>query len=78
MPDAQTLDAMSPGLLKVGERAQREPEGRFHARAHLIDVPALNRAYPRQHADAAGGGMGAPRHITGRTWRRISRPCTSG
>ena len=58
MPDAQTLDAMSPGLLKVGERAQREPEGRFHARAHLIDVPALNRAYPRQRADAAGGDGG--------------------
>jgi hypothetical protein len=30
MPDAQTLEDMSPGLFKVVERAQREPEGRFH------------------------------------------------
>src|SRR5215469_5475369 len=27
---------MSPGLLKVVERAQHEPEGRFHALAHLL------------------------------------------
>ena len=47
MSDASTLGAMSPGLLKVVERAQREPEGRFHSLAHLIDVPALERAYQR-------------------------------
>jgi RNA-directed DNA polymerase len=41
--------------LKVVERAQREPEGRFHALAHLIDMPALERAYRRQRADAAVG-----------------------
>ncbi len=46
---------MSPGLLKVVVRAQREPEGRFHARAHLLDGPALKRAYRRQRADAAVG-----------------------
>src|SRR5437764_8838560 len=53
MPNASTLVDMSPGLLKVVERAQREPEGRFHALAHLIDMPALERAYRRQRADAA-------------------------
>jgi RNA-directed DNA polymerase len=55
MPNALTLADMSPGLLKVVERAQREPEGRFHALAHLIDMPALERAYRRQRADAAVG-----------------------
>ncbi len=42
MSDASTLGAMSPGLLKVVERARREPEGRFHSLAHLIDVPWIN------------------------------------
>ncbi len=46
---------MSLELLKVVERAQREPEGRFHALAHLIDVPALERAYRRMRKDAAVG-----------------------
>ena len=55
MSDASTLGAMSPGLLKVVERAQREPEGRFHSLAHLIDVPALRRAYDRQRKGAAVG-----------------------
>jgi RNA-directed DNA polymerase len=55
MPNASTLVDMSPGLLKVVERAQRKPEGRFHALAHLIDMPALERAYRRQRADAAVG-----------------------
>ena len=36
MTDALTLEDMSPGLFKVVERAQREPEGRFHSLAHLI------------------------------------------
>lgn len=55
MTNALTLEAMSPGLLKVVERAKREPEGRFNSLAHLIDVPALERAYRRQRADAAVG-----------------------
>jgi len=45
MPNASTLEYMSPQLRKVAERAQREPDGRFHALAHLIDVPALGRAF---------------------------------
>ncbi len=35
---------MSPGLLKVVERAQREPAGRFNSLVPLIDVSALERA----------------------------------
>ena len=31
MPDASTLEDMSPKLLKVVVRAKREPEGRFHS-----------------------------------------------
>ena len=55
MSNASTLGAMSPGLLKAVERAQREPEGRFHSLAHRIDVPALRRAYDRQRKSAAVG-----------------------
>ena len=55
MADASTLGGMSPGLLKVVERARGEPEGRFHSLAHLIDVPALRRAYDRMRKDAAVG-----------------------
>ncbi len=46
---------MSPKLLKVVERAGTEPKGRFHTLAHLIDVPALERAYRRAGKDAALG-----------------------
>ena len=57
MPNALTLERMSPGLLKVVERAKREPEGRFHSLAHLIDVPALDaRLSPA--AQGCGGGRG--------------------
>jgi RNA-directed DNA polymerase len=56
---------MSPGLLKVVERAQREPEGRFNSLAHLIDVAALERAYHRQRADAAVGVDGVTKEQYG-------------
>jgi len=65
MTHALTLEAMSPGLLKVVERAKREPEGRFHALAHLIDVPALGRAYRRQRSDAAVGVDGVTKEQYG-------------
>jgi hypothetical protein len=55
MANASTLENMSPQLLRVVERAQREPEGRFHSLAHQIDVPALERAYRRMRKDAAAG-----------------------
>ena len=55
MTNASTLGDMSPGLLKVVERAQCEPEGRFHSLAHLIDVSALERAYSRMRKSAAVG-----------------------
>jgi RNA-directed DNA polymerase len=67
MPHASTLANMSPGLLKGVERAQHEPEGRFHALAHLIDVPALGRAYRRQRSEAAVGVDGVTKEQYGPT-----------
>lgn len=58
--------SMSPRLLKVVERAQREPEGRFHSLAHLIDVPALRRAYGRIRKDGAVGVDGVTKEEFGR------------
>ena len=55
MTNASTLGDMSPELLRVVERAQREPEGRFHSLAHLMDAPALERAYRRMRKSAAVG-----------------------
>jgi RNA-directed DNA polymerase len=55
MRQASTWIGMSPELLKVAERAQREPDGQFHSLAQLIDERALFEAYYRQRADAAVG-----------------------
>lgn len=55
MPDASTSVDMSPELLKVAARARREPNAQFHSLAHLIDVPALRRAFDRLRPDAALG-----------------------
>ena len=65
MADAQTLGKMSPQPLKVVERAKREPEGRFNSLAHLIDVPALERAYRRSRKDAAVGVDGVTKEEYG-------------
>ena len=65
MANALTLENVSPELLKVVDRAQREPEGRFHSLAHLIDVPALERAYRRMRKDAAVGVDGVTKEQYG-------------
>jgi RNA-directed DNA polymerase len=65
MTNASTLENMSPQLLRVVERAQREPEGRFHSLAHLIDVPALERAYHRMRKDAVVGVDGVTKEQYG-------------
>ena len=65
MTNASTLGKMSPKLLRVVERAQREPEGRFHSLAHLMDVPALERAYHRRRKDAAVGVDGVTKEMYG-------------
>jgi RNA-directed DNA polymerase len=65
MANALTLEDMSPGLGKGVERAQREPAGRCHALAHVIDAPALRRASRRQRADAAVGVDGVTKEQYG-------------
>ena len=64
---------MSPQLLKVVERARREPEGRFHSLAHHIDVPALERAYHRMRKDAAVGVDGVTKEQYGQALERNLR-----
>jgi retron-type reverse transcriptase len=56
---------MSPGLQKVVDRAKREPEGRFHSLAHLIDGAALKQAYHRQRGKAAVGRDGVTKEQYG-------------
>ena len=66
MSDASTSGGMSLQLLEVVDRARREPEGRFHSLAHLIDVSALERAYHRMRKDAAVGVDGVTKEQYGR------------
>ena len=47
MTGARTSENMSPGLLRVMERARRNPDERQFSLAYLIDVDALRRAYGR-------------------------------
>jgi group II intron reverse transcriptase/maturase len=55
MSAAKTTQGMSPKLLKVAERAKRDPQGRILSLARLIDGPALERAFDRVRKDAAVG-----------------------
>jgi RNA-directed DNA polymerase len=60
-----TWVGMSPQRLKVAERAHREPDGQFHALAHLLDESALFRAFYRQREDAAVGVEGVTKEDYG-------------
>lgn len=55
MTVAQTTGPMSPGLLKVAERAKRDSNAQFSSLAHLIDEAALMRAFGRLRKKAAVG-----------------------
>ena len=70
MPDVSTSECMSPGLRKVAERARKEPAGKFHSLAHLIDVPSLERAYHRLRKDAAVGVDGVTKEVYGQDLRQ--------
>ena len=50
----------------MARRAQQEPEGRFHSLAHLIGVPALERAFHRARRDASPGVDGVTKADYGR------------
>lgn len=64
MTGASTLVEMSPGLLKVAERAKRDPHGKILALARFIDERALRHAFGRLRKDAAVGvdGMTVERY----------------
>ena len=55
MKGAKTSGNMSPGLLRVMERARRNANERQFSLAHLIDVEALRRSYNRISKEAAVG-----------------------
>jgi len=65
MTGARTLGNMSPGLLRVMERAQRDPHERQFSLAYLIDVEALIRAYGRIRKNAAIGVDGVTKEQYG-------------
>ena len=65
MVDALTSKGMSPELLKVAERAKREPEGKFHSLAHLLTEESLERAFHRQRNNAAVGVDGVTKELYG-------------
>lgn len=65
MTDALTPEDMSPGLLKVAARARREPDAQFHSLAHLLDVPALQRAFDALRPNAAVGVDGVTKETYG-------------
>jgi group II intron reverse transcriptase/maturase len=66
MVRARTLEAMSPGLLRVVERARRDPHERQQALAYLIDLDALRRAFHRLRKGAAVGVDGVTKEAYGR------------
>jgi RNA-directed DNA polymerase len=67
MAATKIAENMSPGLLKVAERAKRDPEGPLRSLAHLIDAGALERAFSRIRKDAAVGADGITKEQYGQT-----------
>jgi group II intron reverse transcriptase/maturase len=65
MKGAMTSENMSPGLLRVMERARRNPHERQFSLAYLIDVESLKRAYHRIRKKAAVGVDGVTKELYG-------------
>ena len=65
MKGAMTSENMSPGLLRVMERARRNPHERQFSLAYLIDVESLKRAYYRIRKKAAVGVDGVTKEQYG-------------
>ncbi|MDJ0891349.1 MAG: hypothetical protein QNK18_09190 [Gammaproteobacteria bacterium] len=57
MADITMTDTMSPKLLKVMERAKRDPQARLRGLARFIDEAALTRAFDALGVDSALGGV---------------------
>jgi len=73
MVAASTANEVSPELLKVAERAKRDPSMRFFSLAHLLDEQALRRAYGRIRKDAAVGVDGITKEQYGQELDRNLR-----
>jgi group II intron reverse transcriptase/maturase len=73
MSVASTTKEVSPGLLKVMERAKRDPSTRFFSLAYLLDEQALRRAYDRIRKDAAVGVDGITKEQYGQELERNLR-----
>jgi RNA-directed DNA polymerase len=65
MSDAETSKGLLPKLLKVAERAKREPEARMLALAHHLDEELMAAAYRRIRKDAAVGVDGVTKEQYG-------------
>ena len=62
-------ELISPRLLKVAERAKRDPKGAILSLASLVDEAALQRAYDRIRKDAAVGVDGLNKEQSGQNSR---------
>lgn len=65
MSGAKTSENMSPGRVRVVERARRHPQEQILSLAHHIDVESLRRAYTRLRKGAAVGVDGVTREEYG-------------
>lgn len=64
-PERRRRKIMSTGLLKVVERARRNPDARFNSLAHLLDEEALKRSFQSIRKDAAVGVDGITKEMYG-------------
>jgi RNA-directed DNA polymerase len=65
MSDAKTLQDVLPKLMRVAERAKREPETRILSLAHLVDEDLMKEAFRRIRKDAAVGVDGVTKEQYG-------------
>lgn len=65
MSDAKTSQNMLLKLMKVAERAKREPETRIFSLAHLVDEDLMKEAFRRIRKDAAVGVDGVTKEQYG-------------
>jgi group II intron reverse transcriptase/maturase len=65
MGNAKTLQEVLPKLMRVAERAKREPETRLLSLAHLVDKDLMREAFRRIRKDAAVGVDGVTKEHYG-------------
>jgi len=65
MSNAKTLQEVLPKLMRVAERAKREPEARILSLAHLVDEDLMKEAFCRIRKDAAVGVDGVTKEQYG-------------